>query len=178
MDETIGVEGLRLTRDEAMALVRSAVAAVAPGEDAVADEVVRRKAFELLGRDSESLSSRNFSRILRDAHDQDIVDLRRRGDAFEVARAAAAASVADQLVEREAAAKAAEPAAPAAPPAPRGMAPRGATGRGRGASVARNAPPPELLMVGVVDEPAEEAPAEDKPARRPRRGRRTESEAS
>ena len=178
VDETIGVEGLRLTRDEAMALVRSAVAAVAPGEDAVADEVVRRKAFELLGRDSESLSSRNFSRILRDAHDQDIVDLRRRGDAFEVARAAAAASVADQLVEREAAAKAAEPAAPAAPPAPRGMAPRGATGRGRGASVARNAPPPELLMVGVVDEPAEEAPAEDKPARRPRRGRRTESEAS
>jgi uncharacterized protein (TIGR00288 family) len=178
VDETIGVEGLRLTRDEAMALVRSAVAAAAPGDDAVPDEIIRRKAFELLGRDSESLSVRNFSRILRDAHDQDIVDLRRRGDAFEVARAAAAPSVADQLVEREAAAKAAEPAAPAAPPAPRGMAPRGATGRGRGASAARNAPPPELLMVGVVDEPAEEAAAEDKPAKRPRRGRRTEGEAS
>ena len=64
-----------------VALVRGAVTAAAPGDDAVADEVVRRKAFELLGRDSESLSVRNFSRILRDAHDQDIVDLRRRGDA-------------------------------------------------------------------------------------------------
>jgi uncharacterized protein (TIGR00288 family) len=177
-DETIGVAGLRLTRDEAMGLVRSAVADVTNDEDAVPDEIVRQKAFSLLGRDSESLSVRNFARILRDAHDQDIVDLRRRGDGFEVARAAAAPSVADQLAVKEQEARAAEPKAPAAPPAPRGMGPRGAPPRGgRGSGPARNAPPPELLMVGVVDEPAAEV-ADDKPPRRPRRPRRTDGDGA
>jgi len=178
-DDSIGVAGLRLTRDEAMKLVRSAVAELTHNEDAVPDEVVRQKAQALLGRDSESLSVRNFARILRDAHDQDIVDLRRRGNAFEVARAAEAASVADQLAVKEQEARAAEPQAPAAPPAPRGMGPRGAPprgGRGSGGA-ARNAPPPELLMVGVVDEPP--AAAAEKPARprRPRRPRRKEGDA-
>ena len=173
VDETIGVAGMRLTREEAMNLVRSAVVAMTGADDSAPDEVVRQKSRELLGRDSESLSVRNFARILRDAHDQDIIDLRRRGDGFEVARAAAAASVADQLAEREQHARSAEPQAPAAPPAPRGMGPRGAPPRGgRGASASRMTPPPELLMVGVVDEPAVEEVAE-KPARRPRRPRRT-----
>jgi hypothetical protein len=155
-NDGIGVAGTRLTRDEAMQLVRGAVAALTLTEDAVPDALVRQKAFELLGRDSESLSVRHFSRILRDAHDSDIIDLRRRGDAFEVARAAAAASVADQLAEREQEAKAAEPQAPTAAPAQRGMGARGAgAGRsGRGGS--RAAPPADLLMVGVVEEnPAE-----------------------
>ena len=173
VDETIGVAGMRLTREEAMNLVRSAVVAMTGADDSAPDEVVRQKSRGLLGRDSESLSVRNFVRILRDAHDQDIIDLRRRGDGFEVARAAAAASVADQLAEREQHARAAEPQAPAAPPAPRGMGPRGAPPRGgRGASASRMTPPPELLMVGVVDEPVVEEVAE-KPARRPRRPRRT-----
>jgi uncharacterized protein (TIGR00288 family) len=148
--DAIGLSGLRLTRDEAMALVRDAILAATTGDESVSDAELRRKAFEILGRDSESLAARHFSRILRDAHDADIVDLRRRGDAFEVARAAAAASVADQLAEREEAARAAEPAPVGAPPQPRGMGPRGAPARGRGAS-SRSVPPPDLLMVGVVD---------------------------
>ncbi|MDQ8164323.1 MAG: NYN domain-containing protein [Gemmatimonadota bacterium] len=151
-DDAIGQSGLRLTREEAMNLVRGAVAALTTGDESVPDEVVRAKAFALLGRDSESLSVRNFSRILRDAHDNDIVDLRRRGNSFEVARAAAAASVADQLAVREQEAKAAEPQEAATPPVPRGMATRSApSSRGRGPS-ARKAPPPELLMIGVVDD--------------------------
>jgi uncharacterized protein (TIGR00288 family) len=160
----IGVSGLRLTRDEAMSLVRNAVAALTTGDESVPDTVIRQKAFELLGRDSESLSERHFSRILRDAHDQDIVDLRRRGDAFEVARAAAAPSVADQLATREQEAKAAEPAGEPAAPVQRGMGARSAPSRGaRGG--ARKAPPADLLMVGVVDEPAEKpAPRTDEAA--------------
>ena len=173
VDDSIGVAGLRLTRDEAMKLVRSAVAALTNDEDSVPDEVVRQKAFQLLGRDSESLSGRNFARILRDAHDQDIVDLRRRGDGFEVARAAEASSVADQLAVKEKEARAAEPQAAAAPPVPRGMGPRGAPPRGgRGGGAPRNAPPPELLMVGVIDEPTPAAEAKPARPRRPRRPRR------
>ncbi|MDA1082658.1 MAG: NYN domain-containing protein, partial [Gemmatimonadetes bacterium] len=129
-DESIGATGQRLTRDEAMSLVAKAVAELTTEDETVSDEDVRRKAFELLGRDSESLSVSFFGRILCDAHDRDIVDLRRRGDGFELARAAAAPSVADQLADREKEAKAAEPVAPAAAPAPRGMGPRGAPPRG------------------------------------------------
>lgn len=151
VDESIGVAGLRLTRDEAMALVREAVAQATGVDDTVRDEQVRRKAFELLGRDSESLSVRNFSRILRDAHDSNIADVRRRGDGFEVARAADVASVTDQLAEREQAAKEAElPADPVAP-APRGMGPRAAPGRGRRAAGRQSTAVPDLLLVGVVD---------------------------
>ncbi|MCC7195072.1 MAG: NYN domain-containing protein [Gemmatimonadaceae bacterium] len=176
IDETIGVSGVRLTRDEAMNLVRGTVEALVDGEDATTDEAVRRKARELLDRDSESLSVHNFARILRDAHDSDLIDLRRRGDGFEVARPVVVAALADQLEAREEAAKAAEASdAPAAAPVPRGMAPRGATGRngrsgGRGAR--RDALPPELLMVGVVEtaspaghaaEPAGNGAAHDAP---------------
>ncbi|MBM4193497.1 MAG: NYN domain-containing protein, partial [Gemmatimonadetes bacterium] len=129
-DDPIGQSGLRLTRDEAMALVREAVVAATTGDEAVSDSVIRERAFAILGRDSESLSRRNFARILRDAHDADIVDLRRRGDGFEVARPVEAPPVAAQLTVHEEAAKAAEPGEPAAPPAPRGMGPRGAPVRG------------------------------------------------
>jgi hypothetical protein len=87
-----------------------------------------------------------FVRVLKDAHDNGIIDLRRRGDDFEVARAAEAESVADQLA-KAAAAHAPAPSAPAAP-APRvGMGPRGAGGRLRGRL---GAPPADLLSIGVV----------------------------
>ncbi len=153
IDESIGVSGVRLTRDEAMQLVRDAVAALLNGDDVSTDEAVRRKARELLGRDSESLSASNFARILRDAHDADVVDLRRRGDGFEVARVAAEATVADQLAEREEAARAAESPETPPVPAPRGMTARAGSGRSRGGRRAgAAAPPPDLLMVGVVDD--------------------------
>ena len=144
--EQIGITGERLTRDEAFDLVRRSVASLVTADEAVRASVVRAKARELLGRDSESLSDRNFPRILKDAHDNDVIDLRRRGDDFEIARAVDAESVSDQLAKT---AIANAPATPAAPPAPRGMGARGVSGpRGRGGRP--GAPPPDLLSIGVV----------------------------
>ena len=153
-DAGIGGSGLRLTRDEAFALIRSAVAALVTGEDSVPSERVREKAFALLGRDSESLSERNFARILRDAHDADAVDLRKRGDSFEVATAASAPSVADQLNVKEAALKAAADKEKAAntPFVPRGMGARGAPARGGRSGFSGKALPPVDLMIGVVED--------------------------
>ena len=151
--EQIGVGGERLTRDEAFDLVRRAVESLVTGDEAVRASAVRAKARDLLGRDSESLSDRNFPRILKDAHDTDVIDLRRRGDDFEVARAVEAEPVSDQLA-KSAAANA--PAPTAVPAAPRGMGPRGVAGpRGRGRP---GAPPADLLSIGVVG-PASSASA-------------------
>jgi uncharacterized LabA/DUF88 family protein len=141
----IGASGLRLTREEAFDLVRRAVTAAAqPGKSAPASRV-RAEARSLLGRDSESLSERNFIRILHDAHDADIVDLRKRGRDYEVAAAAQAPTVELQL-EKAAAANA--PAPKPVAPVTRGMGARG--GGGRGMLGARGAPPANLLNVGVV----------------------------
>ncbi len=154
--DDIGRSGERLTRQEAFDLVKRATASVVTGDDAAPAQIVRAKAFELLGRDSESLSERNFERILRDSHDQEVIDLRRRGNDFEVALPASVAPVSEQLNRAAAAHSAAVAAAtPPAPVAPRGMGPRGVPVRGgrptgRGAAL----PPPELFLVGVVDDVA------------------------
>ncbi len=163
----VGSSGLRLRREEAFDLVRRAVGA--NGDAPVRASQVRTTARELLGRDSESLSERNFTRILQDAHDADIIDLRRRGSDYEVAPAAPSTSVTDQLA-------AAEPpklAPPAAPSAPTGMGARAggpARGRGRGPIGARvGIVPPDLLSVGVVEtlrpapEPVSAEPIPDLP---------------
>ena len=146
-DPSIGAAGIRLTRDEAFALVRDAVAAVASGEDPVPSETVRVKAHALLGRDSESLSERNFARVLKDAHDVGIIDLRKRGEAFEVMAAAGVSSIADQLAVAEAAAT---PAVAPSAPAPRGMGQRSVPSRGR--SGGKPSVPPSLLLLGVVED--------------------------
>ena len=144
--EPIGASGERLTRDEAFDLLRRTVAALTSGDAAVRAGVVRAKARELLGHDSESLSDRNFPRILKDAHDNDVIDLRRRGDDFEVARVSEAESVAEQLAKT---AITNAPVPTAAAPAPRGMGPRGGvSSRGRGGRP--GAPPLDLLSIGVV----------------------------
>jgi len=144
--------GERLTRNEAFDLLRRSVAALtAAGTGVVKASAVRHKARELLGRDSESLSQRMFERVLKDAHDQGVIDLRRRGNDFEVTPAVEAAPVSEQLARREAAAVAASaPSTPAAA-APRGMGHRSAPGRGRGGRP--GAPPPDLFNVGIVDVP-------------------------
>jgi hypothetical protein len=101
----------------------------------------------LLGRDSESLDERMFIRILKDAHDNGVIDLRRRGDDFDVARAAEPESVAAQSTRAE---EAATPVQAPVAPGPRiGMGPRGGS-RTRGRL---GAPPPELLTIGIVGEP-------------------------
>lgn len=151
----VGSSGERLTRQEAFDLVKRATAAAATGagDDSALSSDVRRKAFELLGRDSESLGERNFHRILRDAHDAEVIDLRRRGDDYEVALPAAVGTVADQLNKAEAAHTPANAPAAATSAAPvRGMGRRGVTQRG-GRTPA--GPPPDLFMVGVVDQPSE-----------------------
>jgi uncharacterized LabA/DUF88 family protein len=140
----VGSSGQRLTRNEAFDLVKKAVASLVSGEAAVAASLVRSTARALLGRDSESLSERNFTRILQDAHDADVIDLRRRGSDYEVGSAAGAPTVSAQLA-------AAEPPPPpqqtsAAQQAQRGMAARG----GRGLMGRAGAPPPHILNVGVV----------------------------
>ncbi len=149
LDASAGAGGDRLTRAEAFDLLRRTVDDLVRDDESVRASAVRARARQLLGRDSESLSDRMFVRILKDAHDDGIIDLRRRGNDFEVARAVPAVPVADQVAKQEQAAIAkAQP--PAAPPGPRlGMGPRGAGARNR-----PGAPPPELLAVGVVDEPA------------------------
>ena len=153
-DETAaGSGGERLTRSEAFDLVRRAVNELVTGDDSIRASEVRRRARQLLGRDSESLSDRMFVRILKDAHDEGIIDLRRRGNDFEVARAAEAAPVSEQLAKHATAATQASTLA-TAPASPRlGMGPRGARARGVGPLRGRpGAPPPELLSIGVVED--------------------------
>ena len=140
----IGSSGLRLTREEAFDLVRRAVASLVSGDAAAAASLVRSTARALLGRDSESLSERNFTRILQDAHDADVIDLRRRGNDYEVAAAAGSTPVAAQLSAVE---LANTPAAKPTVPVQRGMAARGG---GRGPMGRAGAPPEHLLKVGVV----------------------------
>jgi uncharacterized protein (TIGR00288 family) len=144
--EEIGASGLRLRREEAFDLVRRAVG---NGGAPIRASQARLAARQLLGRDSESLSERNFVRILQDAHDANVVDLRRRGDDYEVAPATQAASVSDQLAKAE--------GGRTAPPAETQSAagarsPVMGRGRGRGSIGARaGAVPPELLSIGVVE---------------------------
>ena len=157
--EAIGLSGERLTRDEAFDLLRRTVAALTTGDVAVRASVVRGKARELLTRDSESLSDRNFPRILKDAHDNDVIDLRRRGDDFEVARVSEAESVAEQLA-KTAISNAPAPVATAS--APRGMGHRGGvSSRGRG--VRPGAPSAALLSIGMVGQSSSAAVAAAEP---------------
>ena len=85
--------------------------------------------------------------------DAGIVDLRKRGDSFEVMIGSGVASIADQLAVAEAAAT---PKPVASAPAPRGMGVRSAPGRG-GRPAAKPALPANLLL-GLVEEPVIEAP--------------------
>ena len=145
--DDIGGAGVRLTRDEAFDLMRRAVEHIAKHGGGTRASDVRATARQLLGRDSESLSEKNFVRILKDAHDSDIIDLRRRGDDYEVRPAVVAAPIVEQL---GAAAIANAPVRPATAPVPRGMGPRGGGGRSQRHGAVSTLPL-DLLSVGVVD---------------------------
>ncbi|HJP86199.1 MAG TPA: NYN domain-containing protein [Gemmatimonadaceae bacterium] len=156
--DAIGSSGLRLRREEAFDLVRRAVGS--NGGAPIRASQARVAARDLLGRDSESLSERNFIRILQDAHDANIVDLRRRGDDYEVAPAVSSTPVSDQLATAEGG-RTAPPAE--SQPAAASRFPAIGRGRGRGSIGARaGAVPPELLSIGVVEtaRPAPEPIAE------------------
>jgi uncharacterized protein (TIGR00288 family) len=157
-NDTIGLSGEKLTRAEAFDLVQRAVASLVKGVQTTTAVKVRKKSFELLGRDSETLAARMFERILRDAHDADVIDLRRRGDDYEVGRVAEAATISDQLAKKEAEIvqeqKAAKIASGTAGPS--GL---GTRGRAPARGGSRGGPPPELLMVGVVSQSSSAAAA-------------------
>jgi hypothetical protein len=142
-----GSAGERLTRDEAFDLLRRSVASLVQNDDSARASVVRDRARDLLGRDSESLNERNFIRILKDAHDADIIDLRRRGDDFEVARSEAPPSVSEQLAKAQ----------PAPAPRPDAGVPARLSLRSRGRGGRSGALPPELLALGVVSMPSRSA---------------------
>ena len=140
--------GARLSRDEAFQLIRRAVASLSSGPDApVTASTLRAAARDLLGRDSESLGERLFHRILRDMHDAELIDLRKRGDDYEVSPSLDAPPISDQLAAVEAEHAEASQAARAASNA--ASLRRGLRGRGRGR--ASGELPPELMSVGVVD---------------------------
>jgi uncharacterized LabA/DUF88 family protein len=140
--DAVGVSGERLTRVEAFDLIQRSVAALVEGDDTASASAVRHRARALLSRDSESLSERNFGRILKDAHDAGIIDMRRSGADFAIARAPLTLRVDD-------AAPAVEAAQPAAAMKSRGLRRRGGVSRGRLSAI-----PPELLSIGVVETPA------------------------
>ncbi len=181
-DQGAGTGGERLTRNEAFDLVRRAVETLTTGAETVRASAVRQRAHELLGRDSESLSERNFARILQDAHDADMIDLRRHGNDYDVSRAVSAVPVAEQLAAAEVTATPAK--VPAAPGLRLGLGPRGGGARGRGAKTGEF--PANLLSFGVVETtpPAADAAAaspatvESKPsAPRKTRGRAKSAKA-
>jgi uncharacterized protein (TIGR00288 family) len=178
-EDDIGRNGTLLRREEAFDLVKRAASSLVQGDSAVAASALRRRAFELLGRDSETLSERFFNRVLRDAHDSEIIDLRRRGDDFEVALPAQVAPVAEQLNRAAAAHSTPAVASTQAVPTLRGMGPRGIPAKGRGG---RGMPPADLLMVGVVETPAPPpvaaaVPAAEAPAAAPAKARGTRPKA-
>jgi uncharacterized LabA/DUF88 family protein len=157
--DAVGVSGERLTRVEAFDLIQRSVAALVEGDDTASASAVRHRARSVLARDSESLSERNFGRILKDAHDAGIVDMRRSGEDFVVARAPMAPRVDDI-------APAAESSRPAA-----AMAPLGLRGRGRASRARLSAIPPELLSIGFVETPPAANNDGDEPEPKPARRR-------
>ena len=173
------MSGERLTRDEAFDLVRRAMEQLA-GTDAdvsVRASDLRAAARNLLGRDSESLSERFFQRILRDAHDANVIDLRKRGDDYEVSLAAAAPPISEQLAAAQAQAVAPPPAdsqasrsAATAQALRRGIGGRG--GRGRTGQMEL---PPELLTLGVIEDAAPVTPT--RPAEPAETAREMEAQA-
>lgn len=158
--QKFGASGERLTRNDAFDLVKRAVESLVTGGEAIKASAVRQRAYELLGRDSESLSERGFERILKDAHDADRIDLRRRGNDFEVARAVEEAPIQEQLKVADDALKAADAAASVGKTAPRGMAHRGIGGKSSMAGRSRSAAelPADLLKFGVVASAKAKAP--------------------
>jgi uncharacterized protein (TIGR00288 family) len=184
----IGSSGTRLTREEAFNLVRRSVESLVKDGEKPRATAVRAAARQILGRDSESLSEKNFIRILQDAHAGDIIDLRKRGNDYEVDLASAAPPVTEQLAKN---APVTKTPGPTATPARAGSVPRGRGPIGG----KRGEIPADLFSVGVVpswgdsepkvvDEPAAEIPetveAEEpvkaKRPSRPRRPRKTATE--
>jgi len=140
----------------------------------VGGEALRARMAAIHGKEDALLDPARFGRLLRQANDAEIADVRKVGeDSYEVTPHRAHGSVASHAVQPQAAAEPAEengnqPAATGAPAAGRSAALRFRRGS---RSMVR---PPELPLVGVVhvdEPPAEKAPAKE-PKGRSRGGRK------
>jgi uncharacterized protein (TIGR00288 family) len=148
---------------EAFGLLRQALSRLGGGDTPVPAEALRETMIELKGGEAEPLEAERFPKLLRQAHDAEIIDLAKEPDgAYEVklrsdaaalpTPAAAAATLPEESREPEP-----EPAlpsgegfaaaAPASPPA--GVPARSARFR-RGSRGPRVAPP-EVPKIGVVE---------------------------
>ena len=144
-----------LTLAESFDLLQRAMAELrAP----VAHDKLRARMVALLGREDPLLDVSRFGRLLRQANDAEVADVRKTGeDRFEVSPhrsqrlAKAAAAAAAPAAER------AESAPPPAPPSPAAEAAPSSDRRGRGRGRGRSERPskaPETTKVEVAPEPA------------------------
>jgi hypothetical protein len=194
-----GVAPLSLA--EAFELLKKAlreVGAFAP--TVVNEDIVRERMETLHGNAQDPLFHRpRFGRLLRQAHDADLVDLSKNERGFEVGlkgetapavvpaepeagggrgarggrRGRGRGRAAEHAEPVQEAVAAAAPAVPAAPPAPSAPAPHAAPARGiryRGGSRRSAAPAAGVPMVGVVEVEAAEPEKPKGPARRRVRG--------
>jgi uncharacterized protein (TIGR00288 family) len=151
-----GTEGLTLAR--AFDLMRRALSEL---PSPVGHEALRLRMSALLGRQDPLLDANRFSRLLRQAHDAEIADVRKIGDeVYEVVARGVEAPVvvagAPALVSESGVAEARTPLTPA------DIAARGGIRFRRGSRLP--AAPPAIQMVGVVSLD-EEAPPAQGPAR-------------
>jgi len=141
---------------EAFGLLKQALGRVG-GSEPVAAEDLREAMVELKGADGESLTPAKFPRLLRQAHDAEIIDLSKEEDGgYQVRLRAEAAAAAGEGGEG--------PQDPA-PGAPAGGESAGGAVRSprfrRGSRGPRQVPPPDVKSTGVVEvEPGFRPPAE------------------
>jgi uncharacterized protein (TIGR00288 family) len=140
---------------EAFGLLKQALGRVGTSEP-VAAEDLREAMVELKGESGESLTPSKFPRLLRQAHDAEIIDLSKEEDGGYQVRLRAEGAEAPAGEVREPGQGPGGPAAaePAAGPARSPRFRRGSRGP-------RQAPPPEVKSIGVVEvEPGFRPPAE------------------
>jgi len=152
-------EGLTLAR--AFDLMRTALAELPPS---VGHETLRLRMAALLGREDALLEVTRFARLLRQAHDAEVADVRRVGeDEYEVMGRGIESAPVPVLAPARA------EAAPAAAEAGGGAAPRGGVRSRRGSRLGSG--PPAIPMVGIV-RLEDETPAPPEEPARPKRGRK------
>ncbi len=102
-DEGRGRRGSGFALGEAFGLLRQALSRLGGGEQPVAAEQLRETMIELKGGEAEPLEAERFPKLLRQAHDAEIIDLSKEDDgAYEVklrpAPEPSAAPAAEQVV--------------------------------------------------------------------------------
>ncbi len=134
--------------------MRTSLAELPPS---VGHETLRLRMSALLGREDALLEPTRFARMLRQAHDAEVADVRRVGeDEYEVMGRGIESAPVPVLAGARA------EAAPAATEAGSPAAPRGGVRARRGSRL--GAGPPAIPMVGIVSLEEEAPPAAEEPA--------------